>query len=63
MAAVSVWTTVTVSASTPRVFATSCAKAVSWPWPCGEAPVLAVTRPRASTATSPYSKPKPVTST
>ena len=62
-AAVSEWTTATSSASTPRVAETSWAKAVSWPWPWGETPVLAVTRPSGSTTTAPYSDPNPVTST
>jgi hypothetical protein len=62
-AAVSEWTTLTWSGSTPRVAATSRAKAVSWPWPWGDTPVLAVTRPSGSPTTSPYSDPPPVTST
>ena len=62
-AKVSEWTTPTWSAPTPRVAATSWAKAVSWPWPWGETPVLAVIRPSGSTTTSPNSDPNPVTST
>jgi hypothetical protein len=59
--AVSECTTVTTSGATPRAPATSWVKAVSWPWPWREVPVLTVTRP--SGATAPYSEPNPVTST
>ena len=58
--AVSPWTTTTASMETPRRSATIWAKVVSWPWPCGEMPVVTVTVPLGSTRTVALSKgPKP----
>ena len=63
--AVSPWTTSTTLGSAPRRSATICAKPVSWPWPCGEAPVNTVTEPVGCTRTSadsyrPMPRPKPL---
>ena len=53
----------TSSIGTPSVHDTSCAHVVSWPWPCGEVPVLTVTMPSSSTVHVPTSAPSPVSST
>ena len=48
---VSPWRTTTSSNSTPSRSARIWANVVSWPWPCGEVPVKAVTVPLGSTRT------------
>ena len=48
---------------TPSVHDTSWAQVVSWPWPCGEVPVLTVTVPSSLTVQVPISTPRPVSST
>ena len=60
---VSECTTLTSPIGTPSVHETSCAHVVSWPWPCGEVPVLTVTVPSSSTVQVPTSTPRPVSST
>src|SRR5712692_8595312 len=50
--AVSPWTTLTMSMGICSSSATSCAKAVSCPWPCEAEPVSTVTRPSSATTTS-----------
>ena len=45
----------TFSIGTPRRSATTCAKVVSWPWPCECEPVNTVTLPVGCTRTSPAS--------
>ena len=49
---VSPCTTVTSSSPMPKASATICAKAVSWPCPCGDTPVITVTAPVGSTRSS-----------
>ena len=43
--------------STPSSSATICAKVVSSPWPCGDAPVITVTLPVGSIFTVALSQP------
>ena len=53
------------SIGTPSSSATIILNAVSWPWPCGDVPTVAVTVPSVCTSTAPYSwnSPPAVTST
>ena len=55
--AVSLWSTSTSSVLTPSLSATSIAQVVSWPWPCGVAPVTTCTVPVGSTRTWAASHP------
>ena len=52
VASVSPQTTLTLDGSVPTRSATSCANAVSWPWPAGHAPVCRVTAPSVPTRTT-----------
>ncbi len=55
--AVSPWWMVMCSIGTPNWSASICAKVVSLPWPCGDAPVVALIRPSRSTVTCACSQP------
>ena len=55
--AVSPCSTTTSSMGTPSRSAAICAKLVSWPCPCGVAPVITVTLPEISMRTQPHSQP------
>ena len=55
--AVSPWWIVTWSSGTPNWSASICAKVVSLPCPCGDAPVVALIRPSRSTVTCECSQP------
>ncbi len=54
---VSPWITRTLSGVTPSASATICASVVARPWPCGEAPMRASTKPDGSIDSSTVSQP------